>query len=156
MEEPMLPRSTSPSSRDEARVIGATDPFQPDTLASAYMSIKESLLTTGFAREIDWQQDLSFCCISEALFLREAAWVVLNSGFRESIVRRVFPRVSEAFLDWVSASEITKEARTCRKSALKAFTNQRKVDAIIAIAHRVTSEGFGTFKERIAHGGIAF
>lgn len=64
---------------------------QTIALAIAYLTAKERIIEAGYAHEIDWQDNRSFKQINESEFLREAAWVVLSSGFRESIVRRVFP-----------------------------------------------------------------
>jgi|SRR5580658_753581 hypothetical protein len=44
----------------------------------------------GFLAEIEWQRARSISEFSETEFLRESAWVVLCSGFRESVVRSIF------------------------------------------------------------------
>jgi hypothetical protein len=51
----------------------------------------------GFGHEIDWQYLLRFDSVSESQFLEELAWVVLNSGMRESVVRTRFYGVAESF-----------------------------------------------------------
>src|SRR6185436_20028855 len=69
-------------------------------LARLYLDIKESLIEAGFAKEIDWQYDLSIKRLTESQFLRESAWVILSSGFRETVLRLKFHAISDAFLSW--------------------------------------------------------
>jgi hypothetical protein len=66
--------------------------------AEAYITARETIARSGFSAEIDWQESREFANLSEAEFLAEAAWTILSAGFRESIVRTLFPRISAAFL----------------------------------------------------------
>src|SRR2546425_944499 len=104
-------------------------------LARAYLLAKEFVIRKGFQREIDWQEDLSIANVTESDFLREAAWVVLCSGFRESVLSARFDRISEAFLEWKSAEQICQHRKTCRRQALGIFRNAAKIDAILTIAN---------------------
>jgi hypothetical protein len=103
----------------------------------------------GLLVEIDWQRDASILCFSETEFLRESAWVILCSGFRESLVRRIFNYVSLCFCDWESASSIVEADTACRAAAMASFRNQMKLDAILRIAHLVNGVGFSSFKEMV-------
>lgn len=125
-------------------------------LATFYMIAKERVIEAGFADEIDWQADVSIedCC--ETTFLREAAWVVLSSGFREDVVRSRFPRISAAFLNWSSAAAIITQGESCRSNALRAFGNARKIDAIFRIAQRVASDGIETIRQALVNRGTEF
>ena len=125
-------------------------------LASFYLTAKELVISSGFQAEIDWQDDLRFGQIEEPDFLREAAWVVLSTGFRESVVRRTFPAISEAFLQWRNARAISDQARSCRRRALLAFSNERKIDSIITIAEKVSTMGFPLLRKQIENGGVGF
>ena len=131
-------------------------PLDPIQLASLYMSAKERVIEAGFASEIDWQEDASLDDLDERIFLRESAWVVLATGFREAVLRRRFAKVSQAFLCWSSADSIVAQRETCRSDALAAFANERKIDAIIGIAERVASEGIDIIRRKIAEQGTAF
>jgi hypothetical protein len=125
-------------------------------LAALYLTAKEAVIGAGFHQEIDWQTDLLFESCNECDFLREAAWVVLSSGFRESVLRRKFPMIAEAFLDWRSAHAISVQQTSCRRRAISVFAHERKIDAIIAIAVEVFKTGFPDIKKRIENEGVGF
>ena len=125
-------------------------------LAALYLTAKQAVIGAGFHQEIDWQTDLVFERTQESDFLREAAWVVLSSGFRESVIRRKFPRIAEAFLDWRSAQAISEQQALCRRQAISIFAHERKINAIIEIAMEVSKTGFPNIKTRIGNEGIRF
>jgi len=125
-------------------------------LAKAYLLAKDAVIRSGFGREIDWQEEVSFENVSEHDFLREAAWVVLSAGFRESALRKRFPMISQAFLNWSSARAILEQAETCRRRATKAFNHHLKIDAIIQTANLVTGLGFTEIKALIRCKGVEF
>ncbi len=114
-----------------------------------YLLAKERLLSAGFAAEMTWQLKREFAAFTETDLLREAAWVILCSGFRESVVRRRFDQISLCFCDWESAAEICNSAQQCRATALAAFGNRKKIDAILGTATIVSRIGFLQFKEKI-------
>ena len=128
-------------------------PVATSSLVDRYLLAKQVLIRQGYAQEISWQENVSLSSLTEQGFLREAAWVVLSTGMRESVIRGLFDRVSEAFLCWESACRILREKETCRALALNCFRNQRKIDAIIGIAEIVDSEGFERLKARISEYG---
>ncbi len=125
-------------------------------LAAVYLTAKQTVITAGFQQEIDWQSSLRFWQTQETDFLREAAWVVLSTGFRESVVRRKFPEITKAFLHWRSARAITERRAWCRRKAISIFANRQKIDAIVAIAAEVSKTGFPLVRERIGSGGVNY
>lgn len=131
-------------------------PLQPEQLAGMYLTAKEQIIEAGYWEEVDWQEEASLDRLDESTFLRESAWVVLSSGFRESILRRRYNLISSAFLDWVSAEKIILHRDSCRANALQVFRNERKIEAIITIAERVLRDGFDTIRSRIASQGAGF
>lgn len=131
-------------------------PLDAETLGRIYLDIKNCVINAGFDHEIDWQAELVFDQTTETDFLREAAWVVLSSGFRETIVRRSFADVSAAFLNWLGARAIVERLEVCRAKAIRAFRNQRKIDGIIGIVQRVADEGIEGIKAQIRGRGIEF
>lgn len=131
-------------------------PLEPKQLAWLYMKVKERVIAAGFADEIDWQEEVKFDDLDEPTFLRESAWVVLSSGFREAVVRRRFSEISKAFFHWSSAELIMSKRKACRSNAVAAFRNQRKIDAILAIVERVAAEGIDTIRKEIGSRGIEF
>jgi hypothetical protein len=114
-----------------------------------YLSAKERLCQSGFAREIDWQLGREFGAFSERDLLREVAWVVLCSGFREAIVRQHFDFISLCFCDWESAAAICRHADQCRATALTEFGNGKKLDAIVGTAIILDRIGFLQFKHHV-------
>jgi hypothetical protein len=125
-------------------------------LAGLYLDIKDYLIHTGFSAEIDWQHDRSIQRLTETQFLRESAWVVLSSGFRESVLRPKFEALSKAFEWWSSASRIAAVRKSCRRRALSVFGNVRKIDAILTIADRVGVIGFQDVRMRLQREGVDF
>ena len=111
-----------------------------------YRSAKERLSNTVFKEEIHWQARSDLSEFGESDLLREAAWVILCCGFRESVVRSWFPYISLCFCDWESASTICENAELCRATALSAFRNVRKVEAIIRTAKYVHDIGFDRYR----------
>lgn len=119
------------------------------SVAALYDIAKKAVLRLGFGGELAWQKSLDILTVTESDFLREAAWVVLCSGFRESIVRRTFPQFSLCFLEWESAQLIVDYKDHCRAAALSCFANSRKVDAIIRIAYEIAMDGFASFRASV-------
>ena len=125
-------------------------------LFEAYMMAKETVLQQGFAREIDWQENLSFLEFTENDFLREAAWVILSTGMRESVIRGKFLGISEAFRQWRSAREILRNRNQCQKQAMKMFGHLGKISAIIDIAQEVDDVGFDSVRKCIIEEGVEY
>jgi hypothetical protein len=131
-------------------------PLYPRALAELYLTAKEYVIDSGFASEIDWQEEASLEKLNESTFLRESAWVVLSTGFREVILRQRFNDISRAFLHWTSADLILAKRHACRMKALKCFGNSRKIDAIINIVELVASSGIDQIRSQIASRGRDF
>ncbi len=126
------------------------------TLASIYLDAKHDVIEAGWAWEIDWQASLKLDCVTEPVFLREAAWVILCAGMRETVVRRRFAQVSDAFLRWCSARSIVQARHACRRRALSAFNNSRKIDAILSVADRVAALSFDWIRARLFEQGAEY
>jgi hypothetical protein len=120
------------------------------------MTAKERVIESGYAYEIDWQENISLSRLTECAFLREAAWVILSSGMRETVIRRMFPEVSRAFCEWVSAVQIVDRKDDCRNAALDRFNNPKKIDSIIEIAVHVVERGFDRVWQRVWDEGIDY
>jgi hypothetical protein len=103
----------------------------------------------GLESEIAWQRDACPEEVSESSFLREAAWVVLCSGFREAIVRRIFNYVSLCYCDWESAAAISEAGSACVFSASAVFGHKAKLNALVDIARCIEREGFAAVKAGI-------
>jgi endonuclease III len=128
----------------------------PNHIAARYLDAKDYLLESGYATEIDWQDDVDIGGLTEMSFLREAAWVVLSAGMAERVVRSVFPQVTKSFCDWASASSIVRNSVECRTRAMQVFRHRGKVDAILKIAYRAHRLGFPEIHGRIIRSGPVF
>lgn len=130
--------------------------IRDDVLATVYLDIKEAILAAGYGDEIDWQTDVSFEEVTEAVFLREGAWVILSSGFRESVVNALFGELSQAFLFWHSAREILDDSENCRERAIAVFGNRRKIDAIVGMSRHVEQCGFESVRKNVQVQGVGY
>jgi hypothetical protein len=125
-------------------------------LGNLYRLTKRFVVGEGFAHELDWQARKNIVQLDESMFLEEAAWVILSSGMKESLVRRRFGEVSAAFHHWKSADVISRTEDVCRSRALLAFNHSGKIDAICAVARRVTEHGFSDVADSIRIGGVEY
>jgi len=125
-------------------------------IACAYLTAKEYVLKAGYGSEIDWQESISLSEVTEQHFLRESAWVILCTGMREAIVRRLFDPISDAFLQWRSAKEIGRCSAKCRNDALRLFRHPKKVDSILNITDFVSVNGISCIKEGVSKDGPKF
>lgn len=111
-------------------------------LITHYLIAKEWIYNSPYRAELRWQESQSLFGLNESHFLREYAWVVLNSGFRESVVRKHFDFISLCFCDWESAASIATRAAICVQAALSAFQNRKKLDAVAHTASLIHRDGF--------------
>ena len=125
-------------------------------LAEVYRAAKDAVIAQGFAWEIEWQANRRLDDIDESEFLRESAWTILSAGFRESVVRRIFPPLSQAFLEWRSAKLIHEQRQVCKLAAMRVFGNEKKITAILDIAAMVTESGYRNIWNRIEKDGVSF
>jgi len=114
-------------------------------LASTYLDAKLAVIRAGYYPEIRWRPK-RIDRLTEPVFLREAAWVVLSSGMRETVIRRKFEAISAAFHNWKSAELIRADSAACEKAALRHFGHLRKIRAIATIATLVAQRGFARLK----------
>jgi hypothetical protein len=125
-------------------------------LIELYCAAQQLVVEAGYAQEITAQRQVSFRDVTETDFLQESAWVILNCGMRERTIRRKFPLVSSAFLEWKSAEAIIKLRPECRKAALSCFSHQGKIDAILEVIDHVATNGFPHVKESIKKTGTTY
>lgn len=109
----------------------------------------EYVRTNRLEAEVEWQRRTSYANATERDLLRETAWVILCTGFRESVVRKVFDYVSLCFCDWESSAIIIDTFPACRDAALATFRNRAKLDAIVETARQIHAIGFASIKQTI-------
>jgi hypothetical protein len=131
--------------------------MQPDVMRALefYECACKFVTDSGLRHEIEWQRNLRFPDFDETDLLREAAWVVLCSGFREATVRRLFDYISLCFCDWESAAAIIESSSVCVRAASASFRNPAKLRAIVSIADSVNTQGFSGFKADVLASPIA-
>jgi hypothetical protein len=120
-----------------------------------YWRAKQSLINAGLEPEIRWQESRLPEQTSESCFLAEAAWVVYNAGFRESVVRSKFDFISLAFFDWECAKQIVSHREECIGTAMLAISNRRKHEAVVEIARIVAERGFPPVLQAILKDPVA-
>lgn len=124
------------------------------SLAHFYADAKSWILSSPFKEELIWQNNLDWKNVTERDFLREHAWVVLNSGFKESVVRKHFGYISLCFCDWESAEEISSCGDICITTAMSAFRNRAKLNAILNLSRMIAQEGFQSFFSQFDSGEV--
>jgi hypothetical protein len=122
----------------------------------AYDKVKTFVINSGYQNEVKWQANISYDDVTESDFLREGAWVILNSGMRESVIRKHFLNLSFCFFEWESAKKIMESKEFCNEAALNIFNNKRKILAIIDMSARVRSIGFKKLKKHLKKNPIEF
>lgn len=118
-------------------------------LLDYYQRAKSWVQASAFAEEMAWQAEVASKDFGESDFLREYAWVILNSGFREAIIRKHFDFISLSFCDWQSAEDILENSRCCEMAASSVYKNASKLNAISITAKRISDLGFAQFKHRL-------
>ena len=125
-------------------------------LEKAYSKVKSFVLESGFQNEVEWQAGIDFSDMTESDFLREGAWVILNSGMRESVIRKYFSELSFCFFEWESANKINESRTFCYETAIDIFNNDRKISAIIDMSARLCNVTFKKIKEYLEKTPIEF
>lgn len=131
----------APSAANAAEVAGrCSRSITTDELVRTYLVAKRCVVEAGYAREIAWQAEASLSSISPESFVREAAWVVLSAGMRETVIRRVFDDISSA-LHGFDAEWILKNESDAFRNAYAVFSHRGKILAILAIVRMVDGLG---------------
>jgi hypothetical protein len=127
------------------------------SLALAYFHAKRTVIAAGYEGEIAWQEDACDTPLTETRFLVEAAWVVLSSGMREAVIRRIFPDVTRAFANFVSArAAATSAVDGGRDQAFRIFRHAGKIEAIVAIVLHVDHFGFDYVQRHLRLDGLIY
>ena len=125
-------------------------------LAEIYLTAKEVVTTSGYGPEIDWQDTRQLSSLSESEFLQETAWVILCSGMKEAVVRRLFKNISTVFMYWKSAAHIIDNVKLCKSQALTIFNHPRKISGILSVCKKVSEQDFENVRHLIHSKGVDF
>jgi hypothetical protein len=126
------------------------------SVVRAYLVAKRFLYETGYFDEIEWQYGVNISQITEKYFLGEYAWVVLNTGMKEKVIRKIYPYISSAFFHWKSVKKIMRYSNQCKKDALEYFNNKKKIDAIIETSKYIYDKKFSIFLNEIKDNNIDY
>jgi hypothetical protein len=124
-------------------------PIALGTLASAYVRAKTKVLAAGYIYEVIWQKNVRTEQLTESDLLMECAWAILSSGMRESVVRKKFFGIGEAFCGWSSAEIIVCHSDECVRLALALFGHKGKIEAIAQCARIIYEKGFESLRREL-------
>ncbi len=130
------------------------NPVLNDKLGHAYFYAKEIVRREGFISEIETQESISFKNVDKTSFIQETAWVILNSGMRESVIRKIWSKFSKSFYEWNDLDRILSTKDECLKNALKTFNYPKKVQSIIDCISIIENKGYDNFKNEIKEKGV--
>jgi len=103
-------------------------------------------LENGFAKEIEWCDNRpTFDKMDQRNFLCEYAWVVYNSGMKNSVIEGKWVLLTDAFKLFVPHIVVA-FSKEVREKVLSIFGHKQKVDAVITVAKLIVKKGF---EERI-------
>lgn len=118
---------------------------------------EEFLRKNGFGGEIDWcDKRPPFDNVDDQCFLREYAWVVFNSGMRNSVIQAKWEALRQAFHFFIP-SAMVKDPKKIYTNARKVFANERKINAVLEMAHYIVRHGFeATMRAKIQADPLGF
>jgi len=70
-----------------------------------YLDIKAELIERGYAKEIDWTDEVGPCEKPINFFL-EFAWVVVNSGMRNQVAEKIYKKIINAIKEEIDISTV--------------------------------------------------
>ena len=113
-------------------------------LVELFEKAEKFLRENGFGKEIDWCDNRPrFEQMNDREVLREYAWVVFNSGMRNSVIEALWGDITKAFR-YFNIDNILKDKDGVLRDALNVFGNYNKVDAVVQ------------FAEKLAHNSLQF
>lgn len=119
------------------------------TIVAAYQMARDIVTGSGYAGEIEWQDSLDFEAMDARSFLREHAYVVLCSGFRQSIVEKYWPDVARLFGDWRSQAYVVADADAIVTAARKHINYPQKWNGIVQAARTMKERGWRDVRDSI-------
>ena len=114
-----------------------------------YKFVKKIICDEGYEEEINWQSNLNFYDITESCFIRELAWVILSTGIKEQIIRKIFGNLTPHFYNWESVKKICCNEKKCYNGAIKIFGNKKKIKSILESARIINQFGYNNLKKEI-------
>lgn len=95
-----------------------------------------------YEQDVAWQSSRDPQSFTEEDLLRDVAWVILNSGFRNTTAKKLWPGIDHAFFYFESADVVMRHRQQCIDDALKVLNHQGKIEAMAKAAEIVQKKGF--------------
>ena len=108
-------------------------PAKDRALLCGYLTASRLITDAGYGCDIDWAESLGCKKLTPQEVMSECAWVVVNSGFRFAVVRKLWPGLRVAFHDFDPALV----DGSCVEPARRHLGHMGKLKAIVAIAAEV-------------------
>lgn len=123
------------------------------TLNSALLFFDEAVSVVKnlgwYEKDVAWQSSRDPQTFTEHGLLSDIAWVILNSGFRNTTATKLWPSINHSFFYFDSAATILRHRRICVQDALKVLNHPGKIEAMATAAEIVHEEGFDALKSKI-------
>ena len=102
-----------------------------------YIEAGGRIMDAGYFDDIEWARKLAYVKPDAEYILCEGSWVIVNSGFRAAVAKKLWPRLRAAFHEF----ELEKVTADCLPEALSVLRHERKMKAIVALADILRTEG---------------
>lgn len=109
-------------------------------LRAAYNTAFDHVHAVGYEDDIYWAMSLEDLVPDKEYAFSEAAWVIINSGFRYAVARKMWPKLRVAFCNF-NPSELAKDRAKARTEALEVLNYPKKIDAILEIGELLRRGG---------------
>lgn len=113
------------------------------TLVDGYLDAVKLVQGAGFNDDILWAARLQDVRPTPKYVVQEGAWVIVNSGFRYAVARKLWPRIGEAF-HWFEPELVGPE---CADRAMAILRHRGKLNAVVTLAANVAEYGIGPILE---------
>lgn len=111
-----------------------------------YLAAKKAVIGAGYGDDIAWAEGLQYIVPTPEYVTREGAWVILNSGFRYAVARRLWPALTQAYRNWDPVAI----GSACMEEGLRTLRHPGKLRAMVTLAEIVCCEGIERIVEEAA------
>ena len=128
-----------------------------DRVEALYRKIKQAVIEAGYQHEIQWQGGVRFDELTEDVFLAEAGWVILNSGFRASVARKLWDGdhgLYRAFYEFRNAQIVVEKKDGILVHAMSIFRGRKKLEAMIEVCRIVLERGWKNVRDDLDINGV--
>jgi hypothetical protein len=130
----------SPDSRE---TIMATTSSSRSAVLAGYLAAYGCVVEAGFEKDIQWAKGLASVEPDDRYVMCEGAWVIVNSGFRYNVARKLWPELTRVFWDFDPHCIGPEDM----KRGLKVLRHERKIHAIIDLAALIHKDGVASILE---------